>query len=44
MIDLDNYPNMIPLIREKFDEIEGACDYFSLLDQENDRIEEELEA
>ena len=32
---------MIPLVRDKFSEIDGACDYFSLLDQENDKISEE---
>ena len=33
---------MNPAIAEHFDRIEGACDYFSVLERHNDRLAEQL--
>jgi len=34
---------LLPCIREQYDQLEGACDYFQVLERENDRILEKAE-
>ena len=37
LADKDNL-TLLPAIRDKFDQLEGACDYFQVLERENDEI------
>ena len=35
-------PKMKPTIAEKFDQVDGACEYFFILERENEKVQDQI--